>query len=1077
MDIWDNSDLWTPKANKPPKDLGPVAGVLANIGEGALHALPDTISFLGDLGYDVSRFVGNMAKGGMHSDASKSLEGLKLPGRGPVGQPVTDSFSQAEQDYTHGNTPTPRNRGERIVNSMSRGAADALVGGGPKVAGSAILSGLTGGLSSQAAAEAFPNNEWLPFLAGIIGGGIPALAHPVFTAHANNVIAKGIAHPVFSELLPVVISNEGGGSLGHPNVSPKGAMGIMQVMHETAVHPGFGIKPWDGKSQADLARVGRDYLAVLTKKFDGDHAKILAAYNAGPGKVTGLIRRYGDSWAAHLPEETARYVESGLQKIVDSRMTGPEGPDGLPTNGSVRPIPSDELARIMNDPAAAGKTDLTDPEIAHLPPELQDIARKFNEDPVHAEARARYEAGELSDHDYKMAVRDALNRAQGDNIVTFPEKPPVGQVKDVLTPAERQEMDASVPKPIVDNTGYEARTPNVGESNVPANDAAALERDQNPPAESVTFGTQTSDGTNIPEPPRRSDEGHDGPPPPLSPEELFAKVSDALKKAVPARTEQKKLYSQERSKRVKDISQVRQVTGGVEGFHAEKAKLRGELPTAAYEKLTGLGDEDLRNLFDHVKNHPNLGYLQSINAREGLAKMLQGAVPTRSEIALLARTMPPGLIKQLLGKKSLFAQAKELAVNVLNVPKALMASYDVSAPMRQGVLMIGRKEFYTSLVPMVRAFVSPKYQEAVFENIYRDPLFSAMQDSGLAVPVYKQHNGGPALMDREEPYMTNLAQKIPLVGIGVRASERAYNTFVYKLRADTFKTLYNVAKAQGKVWDHDSLKDLSKFINTFTGRGDLGRFNNMAPLLNTALFSPKLLKSRIDSLRPGFYANLNPFVRKEAIKSMLAFVVFATTTMGLAKLAGAEVGADPRKADGWKIKLGNTRWDILGGEQQLVRLLGNVSTYAIANAKELAKKGKITTGFKDKTAIDAIGQFFRNKESPDVSLGHDLLAGRDAVGQDVRADHAILSRVTPMVGQDIYDAYTDLRHQGVPVDKALLMGTLKASPGLIGVGATTYPPHKKKSGKAVDPFNNPALWGGAENKAADPFANPALWGG
>lgn len=1046
MDIFSDDELWKPKDEKIEEDkqgtLSHAASVIANsLGRGFVTGVP----YLSELLQNIVTPHGQIGSGDHEEGGTGNDVGFKKSamGQGPMMTDVNKHYSKIA-----GN-PTPRNKPEEWASAISQGVGASVLPGEELVGLlKGALSGATAGASAMGAHELFPDNEWLPLIVGLIGGGIPAIAHPVFTSiNGHRMIKQGMEHPAFAELLPAVIKLEAGGSLEHPNTSPKGAMGVMQVMPDTARRPGFGIKPWDGKSQADLARVGRDYLAAMTRKYNGDHAKILAAYNGGPGMVDGLVRRYGDNWTKHLNDETAQYVEHGLQKVVDQKA--PEAVSNV--------VPLEPKGSLE--------------ELSGLSPE--------------------------------EVQRHLVER----------ENPP----EDVLTLAERQDMDASAPKPVVDNTGYEKFTPD-SEPPAPANENADIfdafnktnpdhpdydpnhpfaqqpfdpnegggmgpndpifggEPPQGPPQEPPTGGGGEEPPSGGDEPPSGGDGGSEPPREPLSTEELFTKVTDALKRAKPAWTKQRKLYSDARKAKMADLIAARKASGGVEGFHAEKAQLRGELPTADYEGLTGISHEDITALFDHVKNHPSLGYFQSLNAREGLAKMLQGDLPAPRERELLARTMPPELLRQLSGSKSLLSRALENTANVLNISKALMASYDISAPMRQGVLMIGRKEFYTSLIPMVRSFASPKYQRAVFESIYRDPLFSAMQDSDLAVPVYQQHNGGPALMDAEEPYMTNLAQKIPVVGIGVRASERAYNTFVYKLRADTFKSLYNLGKSQGKIWDQDSLKDLSRFINTFTGRGDLGRFNNLAPILNAGLFSPKLLKSRIDSINVlpgGFYAKLDPFVRKEAMKSMMGFVAFAATAMGLAKLAGAEVGGDPREADGWKIKLGNTRYDLMGGEQQLVRLMGNVATFAVNNGKELAKTGKIHVGYKDKTGIDAMGQFLRNKESPDVSLGHDFLSGRDAVGQDVTALSAIGSRVSPMVAQDAYDAYSDLRDAGAPVDKSILLGTLKASPSLVGVGATTYPPHESKK-KGVDIFDDPSFWGEKEEQK-DVF-DSKLWG-
>lgn len=101
---------------------------------------------------------------------------------------------------------------------------------------------------------------------------------------------------------------QGGGLLR----SPVGAMGEMQVMPATARDPGFGIRPWDGSSHDDLARVGRDYRRAMQQRYGGDPAKMWGAYNAGPGRVDGLIERYGDRWLDYAPLETRKYVAQTL---------------------------------------------------------------------------------------------------------------------------------------------------------------------------------------------------------------------------------------------------------------------------------------------------------------------------------------------------------------------------------------------------------------------------------------------------------------------------------------------------------------------------------------------------------------------------------------------------------------------------------------------------------------------------------------------------------------------------------------------------------------------------------------------
>jgi soluble lytic murein transglycosylase-like protein len=88
-------------------------------------------------------------------------------------------------------------------------------------------------------------------------------------------------------------------------VSPKGAMGLMQLMPATAER--FHVSDPFDTEQNVLA--GARYLKELLERFHGDLKLALAAYNAGPERVDG------DTPAVPAIPETQNYVAQILKSL------------------------------------------------------------------------------------------------------------------------------------------------------------------------------------------------------------------------------------------------------------------------------------------------------------------------------------------------------------------------------------------------------------------------------------------------------------------------------------------------------------------------------------------------------------------------------------------------------------------------------------------------------------------------------------------------------------------------------------------------------------------------------------------
>lgn len=179
-------------------------------------------------------------------------------------------------------------------------------------------------------------------------------------------MATGIADTIWNagsvgdQALPALImKHESGGQVDA--VSPKGALGAMQLMPETAkeVAADLGI-PFDLErltTDANYnAALGTAYINKMLGRYGGNQALAVAAYNAGPGSVDDWIKEHGDprtgdiseaDWIAKIPfRETREYTGKIMGDMAASVPASQKYADGLE---AVARIPDPELAKFVSD--------------------------------------------------------------------------------------------------------------------------------------------------------------------------------------------------------------------------------------------------------------------------------------------------------------------------------------------------------------------------------------------------------------------------------------------------------------------------------------------------------------------------------------------------------------------------------------------------------------------------------------------------------------------------------------------------------------------------------------------------------
>ncbi|SMC62681.1 lytic transglycosylase domain-containing protein [Primorskyibacter flagellatus] len=160
--------------------------------------------------------------------------------------------------------------------------------------------------------------------------------------YALHDLVKG-DYPVPKEIVLAIARRES--EFDPKVVSSAGAQGLMQVMPATAqaVASRLGIAHQTEmltRNWKHNAKLGAEYLAWMSRRFDANPVMMAASYNAGPGRPTRWMAEYGDprkgdidviDWIEMIPfDETRNYVMRVTESLPVYRARLGKDPHPVP---------------------------------------------------------------------------------------------------------------------------------------------------------------------------------------------------------------------------------------------------------------------------------------------------------------------------------------------------------------------------------------------------------------------------------------------------------------------------------------------------------------------------------------------------------------------------------------------------------------------------------------------------------------------------------------------------------------------------------------------------------------------------
>ena len=345
----------------------------------------------------------------------------------------------------------------------------------------------------------------------------------------------------------------------------------------------------------------------------------------------------------------------------------------------------------------------------------------------------------------------------------------------------------------------------------------------------------------------------------------------------------------------------------------------------------------------------------------------------------------------------------------LTLPRAMMASADVSTLLRQNIMFSYGHPIKAAKynVKAIKPMFSDRTSEAIQMSMEADPAYKLAERSNMQF----EDLDGP-LSKQTEDLTSKVLDKIVIlnktVGPLIKGSARHMITFGNLVKLDYFKA---ALKANPNM-NPEQQRDVAEKISLLTGRpariGPKG-----SPISGQGLgvlgFAPKFAWSRLAA--PGTVAAgiANPASRKFMVTEMARSATSFLVIMQLAMMMGYDIEDDPESSMFGRVKMGNTWIDMSGGIiptfQKMIIAPILIGRHKWTKAPEGSARKKMSRELhsrylRSQGTMDPWLQWLKYKNGPTVSIPMTMWSGENVIGQKQSVGETVLRSMVPLVIQE-----------------------------------------------------------------------------